>query len=581
MEVWMKRTGIQLDVVYGFASLAWLALTAAWLVHHTEGIQYWGLAVLWTGFVVGTYFFIRSCVRSIRQSEQDVQMKSKDRTAEGGDKEGVSMHWDDLASKDLLESFMRQTPDAISMLDVHGNVFRVNEASEMIFGYTEEELIGAPMPFVPEYLKEEVDYYHRQVLAGKRIIGLETVRYHKDGRLLHISLSMSPIYSDNGQVIGIAGSARDITEQKKVEQRLRQKEAKYRLITENMTDMICIYQPDGTVAYASPSHEAVLGYPNERYKELYRRFELVHPDDLEMVRKAFRNIQTQNEMITLEYRFKHKLGHWVHLETRTKPIVDESGRLLGALMVTRDISENKRAEELLRQSDKLSVIGKLAAGIAHEIRNPLTALRGFIQLMQSTAEDKRYGEIMLAEMDRINGIVSELLMLAKPQAVKYQARDIRDIIRNVLSLLDSQAILNDIQIHTHFDKELPLISCEDNQLKQVLINLCKNAIESMPEGGDLHVEAKSLSDGTVKVRIRDTGYGIESARIPKLGEPFFTTKENGTGLGLMVSYKIIEEHGGSIKIHSEPMQGTMVEVILPALSSVPIFPLKDEALDAV
>ncbi|MGA3513519.1 histidine kinase dimerization/phospho-acceptor domain-containing protein, partial [Lactiplantibacillus plantarum] len=120
---------------------------------------------------------------------------------------------------------------------------------------------------------------------------------------------------------------------------------------------------------------------------------------------------------------------------------------------------------------KLSVIGKLAAGIAHEIRNPLTALRGFIQLMQSTAEDKRYGEIMLAEMDRINGIVSELLMLAKPQAVKYQARDIRDIIRNVLSLLDSQAILNDIQIHTHFDKELPLISCEDNQLKQVLINL--------------------------------------------------------------------------------------------------------------
>ncbi|MEJ8545446.1 PAS domain S-box protein [Brevibacillus borstelensis] len=291
-----------LIVMYGFAPLVWLAITAVWLVQHHEARELWGMALLWSGFVVGTYLFI----------------------------------------------------------------------------------------------------------------GLETVRYHKDGRLLRISLSLSPIYSDSGQVIGIARSARDITEQKKVEQRLKQKEAKYRLITENMTDMICIYLQDGTIAYASLSHETALGYPYESYSELYNRIELVHPDDLEPVRHAWQKIQTKSELITLQYRFKHKQGHWVHLETRTKPIVDESGRLIGALVVT-----------------------------------------------------------------------------------------------------------------------------------------------------------------------RDTGYGIEPARIPKLGEPFFTTKQNGTGLGLMVTYKIIEEHGGSIRVHSKPKQGTTVEVILPALSAAPVYRLKDEALDAV
>jgi two-component system, sporulation sensor kinase A len=470
---------------------------------------------------------------------------------------------DGLATKELLESFLQQTPDAISLMDVNGRVLRVNQASEIIFGYSEEELINRPLPFIPPHLQEEADYYHQQVLNGKRIIGLETIRFHKNGRPLHVSLSMAPIYDDEGKVIGIAGSARDITERKRVEHRLRVSEAKYRLIAENMTDMICIFEENGTVTYVSPSHESILGYPLDRYKQVYSCLELIHPEDLESVRQAFATIRQSGGLAAIEYRFLHSGGHWVHLESRCKPIVDETGRLISFMIVSRDITEKKRAEELLRQSDMLSAVGQLAAGIAHEIRNPLTALRGFIQLMQSSAEDERYCGIMLSELDRINLIVSELLLLAKPQAVKYQQRQVGTILKNVLSLLDSQAILNDIQIHAWIEEKLPPITCEENQLKQVFINLFKNAIEAMPNGGDLRVEAEALDEGKVRIRIKDTGCGIDPEQIPRLGEPFYTTKEKGTGLGLMVSHKIIEEHGGSITITSEPEKGTTVDVILP------------------
>ncbi|UFJ60318.1 PAS domain-containing sensor histidine kinase [Brevibacillus sedimenti] len=473
---------------------------------------------------------------------------------------------DGLATKELLESILQQTPDAISVIDVNGRIKRINQASEIIFGYSEEELIDRPLPFIPTHLQEEADYYHQQVLNGKRIIGLETVRIHKNGQPLHVSLSLAPIYDGEGKVIGIVGSARDITEQKRVEHRLRVSEAKYRLIAENMTDMICVYEGSGAVTYMSPSHESILGYPLDQFNQVYDFMDRVHPDDQKSVRQAIWRIGQTGEMASVEFRFLHNGGHWVNLESRCKPIVDETGRVISFMIVTRDITEKKRAEELLRQSDMLSAVGQLAAGIAHEIRNPLTALRGFIQLMQSSAEANRYCGIMLSELDRINLIVSELLLLAKPQAVKYQQREVGGILKNVLSLLDSQAILNNIQIHTRISENLPLITCEENQLKQVFINLCKNAIEAMPNGGHLRVEAEELDKGEVRIRIIDTGGGIDPEQIPRLGEPFYTTKGKGTGLGLMVSRRIIQEHGGQIVISSEPGKGTTVDVILPVMA---------------
>jgi two-component system, sporulation sensor kinase A len=253
--------------------------------------------------------------------------------------------------------------------------------------------------------------------------------------------------------------------------------------------------------------------------------------------------------------------HWV--QTVCLPIVSTDGFADQTLFVSTDITERKKTEEFLRKSEKLSVVGELAAGVAHEIRNPLTSLKGFVQLMQtSNGGNPRYLEIMQAELERINFIVSEFLMLSKPQVIHFQAKQIELIMKDVIALLDTQAILSNIQFNLACDEEGLFIQCEENQLKQVFVNLLKNAMEAMPQGGEIKVSLKHAGN-KVKILITDQGCGIPPEQIQKLGEPFYTTKEKGTGLGMMVSFKIVEAHKGTIRIESEMGTGTTVELVFP------------------
>lgn len=248
------------------------------------------------------------------------------------------------------------------------------------------------------------------------------------------------------------------------------------------------------------------------------------------------------------------------------PIFDKNNKLIGAYGQFRDITEQQKTKEFLQKTDRLSLIGELAAGMAHEIRNPLTSLRGFIQLLQGeTKKYREYFKIMLDEMERINLIVSEFLILAKPQVMQIQPKDISQLLQQVLVLMEADARQNHVQIRCHWEENLPFVKCEESQLKQVFINVIKNAIESMPKGGEITVEAKALGESQVLIRVIDQGCGIPREQLSKLGEPFFTTKENGTGLGLMVSYMIIQAHQGSLYIDSQVNHGTTVEVVLPSV----------------
>jgi signal transduction histidine kinase len=222
--------------------------------------------------------------------------------------------------------------------------------------------------------------------------------------------------------------------------------------------------------------------------------------------------------------------------------------------------------EELRQKEKLAVIGQMAAAIGHEIRNPLSSLKGFTQLQQERYPNTNdYYPIMIQEIDRINSIVNDLMYIGKPRVIKFEKASIEEIIAYTLSITQQQAERQGVIVETIMAGPLPPLDCDDKQLKQVFINLIKNAIEAMPEGGRIEIRVKVLEKRTLSVSIQDEGCGIADENILNLGEPFFTTKTDGTGLGLMVTDQIIKDHRGAMKIKSIIDKGTRVIVTLPIL----------------
>ncbi|WP_054025587.1 ATP-binding protein [Bacillus sp. FJAT-28004] len=260
-----------------------------------------------------------------------------------------------------------------------------------------------------------------------------------------------------------------------------------------------------------------------------------------------------------------KSGNLIDLSITISPIRDELGTIIAIATISRNITSRKQTEEIIRRSEKLSVVGQIAAGVAHEVRNPLTTLRGFVQLHKQTGSlSPAHLEIMLNELDQINMIVSEFLVFAKPQATSYQPVNIIRLVGDIMMLLDSEAKMSNVQLALLAEAELPEVIGEANQLKQVFVNIMKNGIESMTGGGVLTVKVECAANDEIILQFIDQGCGIAESDLQRLGEPFFTKKTSGNGLGLMVSQQIIAAHKGTIVFHSELGSGTCVEITLPA-----------------
>ncbi|MFT9850547.1 PAS domain S-box protein [Aneurinibacillus sp. REN35] len=464
------------------------------------------------------------------------------------------------ATKEQLESFIEHSADAIVILGMDRSVQQVNASFEKMYGWEEEELIGRQLPLILQNAQEQAEKIFAKVKQGESIAGQEMEARRKDGSVRNVFLTISPI-KDGEEVIGISIISRDITERKKHEEALRKSEAKYRYITENTSDLIVVMTTEGMIQYASPSHETVLGCkPSEIEGE--PRPDLLPIDELFNTEKKIEEIIKTKKEGELEFHIQNKKGEWRLLEAYIKPVLDVVGQVESLVMVSRDVTEKKRTEELLQQSDKLSMIGEMAAGIAHEIRNPLTTLKGFVQLMKSDMQHSIHLDLMFSELERIEMITNELLVLAKPQVSQFKQKDIASLLDSVVMLLSTQAVLYDIEIEARYE-QIPLVICEENHLKQVFINIIKNAIEAMTEGGRITIDVRREDAEQIRISIADEGCGIPKERMAKLGEPFYTLKEKGTGLGLMICYKFIKEHGGQLFFESEVGRGTLVTILLP------------------
>ncbi len=240
--------------------------------------------------------------------------------------------------------------------------------------------------------------------------------------------------------------------------------------------------------------------------------------------------------------------------------IDDPDKMQSTVMrISEDITNQKQSEKMLMKSEMLSAVGQLAAGIAHEIRNPLTSLKGFLQLMiQSKKYQKDYADVMMSEFNRLEAIINEFLVLSRSKSVKFEPVQVNLLLEEVIMVVESQAVLKGVSIQKNLSPSLPNIQGIPNELKQVFLNILKNGIEAMDGVTGVIQVTSVLEHNQMMLIFEDQGKGIPEDEIGKLGEPFYTTKEKGTGLGLMMTIKIIESHGGSIRFESKSFEGTRV-----------------------
>ncbi|NEU32334.1 PAS domain-containing protein [bacterium LRH843] len=273
----------------------------------------------------------------------------------------------------------------------------------------------------------------------------------------------------------------------------------------------------------------------------------------------------------IEGRVKISDNESIILSANFVPLFFPNGRKRGIFIIGRDVTEKRNAEEALVKDEKLSVVSHLAAGVAHEIGNPLTTLKGFVQLLEKEKNDKvlqPYYSIMIEEIEQIHAIINELLLVSTEQKTALENESIIVILWNAFRLVENEAKMKNITLELLGDENPQLmILCEKNHLKHAFLNIFKNAIEASEEGQKVKIEVSRLNENYIQVKVTDHGKGMDSERLKLVGEPFYTVKEKGTGLGLTVTYRIINEHNGKISIKSEVGNGTVVDVILPAAVS--------------
>lgn len=346
---------------------------------------------------------------------------------------------------------------------------------------------------------------------------------------------------------------------KRTEQ-LRRSELLYRTLVENVPAVIARYDKDFRYIYRSPQGDDTLaggsaGLAGKSWQELG-----IPPALCRQWREKFSAALDTGRAVEFETSLPNRTGVTRHYLVRVRPETGRNGSVESLLAVALDITERKRLAAELQRLDRLNVVGEMAAAIGHEVRNPLTTVRGYLQLFQRKAQTAGYSSrlrMMIEELDRVNAIISGFLSLARNKALDLKSHNLNDIVTALLPLLEADARCSGHDVRFDAD-ELPAVAIDDRDIRQLILNLARNAFEAMPPGGLLTITT-SAGDGRVVLTVRDTGRGIPEKLLDRLGTPFLTTKENCIGLGLAVCYRIVQRHGAAMAVDTSP-QGTTFRV---------------------
>lgn len=487
---------------------------------------------------------------------------------------GLSIFLKDITPKlvqkrindEYYKSLFEQNPNGVFSLDLAGTITSVNPSLEKITGFPLEQFIEKKYDEVDIVQSSDIGMLQEYFIMAKNSSSqtFEIILKHKDGYSIDCVLTFFPINVMN-RIVGIFGLLQDTTEIKQMEMHLRKSQQRYKSLKYHHPDGICSFDINGHLIGANPAFEKLSGYTYTELKQMDLD-NILNKNDYKKLNQKILGIFKQDwDVNSLELALHTKSENIIYTVTTLIPFYIED-KLEGFYLIFKDITKNKQTEELLIRSEKLSAMGQLAASIVHEIRNPLTSLMGFLQLMKANPSvNQEYYHIMYDEMMRINSITNELLFLAKPQTTNIREEDIEGCLTDVTTLMNSQANLNNIEIRLQIDENLPKIQGDASQLKQVFINILKNGIESMEDkkSGIIHVSAYQSDVNRIHVSFKDQGKGLSEEQIKHIGEPFYTTKKQGTGLGMLMTKNIIKNHNGELKIDSEVGIGTTIHVSLP------------------
>jgi PAS domain S-box-containing protein len=510
--------------------------------------------------------------------EKDLEGESRALRQRVAELEAVAEQWRRLEpvlaeSERKLSALLESASQGIVVIDAAGHISLVNARLEAMFGYSREELLGQSLEvLVPAELRGGHVAHRTRYAANPHVrtmgVGLDLTGQRKDGSRFPVEISLS--YTESAEGLLYVGFVTDISERKRFEEALRRSEAQARAILEAAAQAIVIVDERGTILSVNRQTEIMFGYPRERLGG--QTIEMLLPERLRRQHvdhrvTYFRDPHVRPMGRGLELLALRADGMEFPVEISLSYVETDEG--LRALAFVTDITQRHVMERASRQAERLTALGQLSAGLAHEVNNPIGVMTTRVELMLMDAEANKLPpdvvddlKVLHRHAQRVATITNSLLSFARQGPQDRALVDLNEVVTAVLVLVGRQYERQGVRMHHEGVASLPAVLGQSNALQQVILNLVTNAAQAMPDGGDVIINT-TLHGGRVRVVVADNGPGIAAEHLSHIFEPFFTTKPSGTGLGLSMTYGILKDHHATVDVESKPGQGTRFVLTFP------------------
>ncbi len=479
--------------------------------------------------------------------------------------------WDLENANTNLQEILDTIPDVVMVMDSKKRIVRVNRRFVETTGKSMEDVLGSTcQDFLCLGIDQLPSSEHRKAFDVVMITGhpytVVTANSEKPGGK-YFQITAHPLFDDSGKVAKVVQTSREITEQVRLKKETEESERRLRQIIDAVHGVITIKDLMGRYWLVNPRAQALYGLAQEQ---------MLGKTDEELFDEDVSSIMKRNDQHALEKGGHHLTEEKLRfgnkecvLISERMPLTDYTGDLMGLCLVARDVTKELELQHELVSAERLAAVGKLAAGVAHELNNPLTGILTFAEdLLEETDEDdprKSDYEMIVNETLRCRRIVQDLLDYSRRRAPESYLAQLNDIVRRTLGMVERQASFHNVEFSLQLADDLPKVELDPNQIQQAILNLVINARDAMDANGKIRVRTSMSPDGTkVFLEVYDTGCGIAEDQVARIFEPFYSTKgDRGNGLGLPAVSSVMEQHGGSVEVESELGSGSMFRLVFP------------------